>query len=156
MLAVAGHKVVIPPGGGQKVIHLEGRGRSTKCHPICHHHGDPSTPHLLLPTCSSTTACQQRVRFLMILLGSPRMDKDLQSWLLVLPSVERKKVAEEEGQPLSKWEGGRDKAFVIPLPYLSHLCGATQTRRWTRWVRGEGRVRRDGSLCVSRGPGKHS
>jgi hypothetical protein len=43
----------------------------------------------------------------MILLGSPRMDKDLQSWLLVLPSVERKKVAEEEGQPLSKWEGGR-------------------------------------------------
>lgn len=41
-----------------------------------------------LPTCSSTTARQQRVRFLTTLLGSPRVARELQSWLRFLPSVE--------------------------------------------------------------------
>lgn len=55
-------------------------------------HGVPApTPHLvLLLTCSSTTDRQQRVRFFIMLLGRPRVAKELQSWLLFLPSVERK------------------------------------------------------------------
>ena len=56
------------------------------------------------PTCSSTTARQQRVRFLRMLLGSPRVARELQSWLLFLPSVDTGEGAEEgRGQPLSSW-----------------------------------------------------
>lgn len=78
-----------------------------------------SPPGPLLPTCFSTTACQQRVRFLMMLLGRPRVAKELQSWLLFLPSVEIKKVAEaRSGQPLhsSRYPRGCPEAFPDMLP----------------------------------------
>lgn len=62
----------------------------------------PPSLHWPLPTCSSTTACQQRVRFFRMLLGSPGVARELQAWLLFLPSGETEGGAEaRSGQPLS-------------------------------------------------------
>lgn len=62
----------------------------------------PCLPAPVPPTCSSTADCQQRVRFLMMLLGKPWVARELQSWLLFLPSMETKAEA-KWGQPLSSW-----------------------------------------------------
>lgn len=97
----------------------------------------PNTPPLQFclpapvpPTCSSTADCQQRVRFLMMLLGSPRVARELQSWLLFLPSMETGRDRGKVGaapQFLGPHSRVSPRAFLDVLPPKMILLGGADT-----------------------------
>lgn len=64
----------------------------------------------------------------MMLLGKPRVARELQSWLLFLPSMETKAEA-KWGQPLSSWVHSRvsPRDFPDVLPPKMMLSGGADT-----------------------------
>lgn len=96
-----------------------------------------STPDSTLAalTCSSTTDRQQRVRFFMMLLGRPRVTRELQSWLLFLPSVERERGKVQ--QPLKFPRTSSEDLSQHAVTFLDGLAN----RRWIDWACGHGGVR---------------
>lgn len=83
--------------------------------------GRPASGPALRPnsppyTCSSTTAPQQRVRFLTMLLGSPRVARELQSWLRFLPSVETGERARDRGSPSAQGSPDQGEPWGLSPP----------------------------------------
>ena len=64
----------------------------------------------------------------MMLLGSPRVARELQSWLLFLPYVDTGEGAEEgQGKPLSSWV---PHSVVSPGDLSRHTAHRNDAPRW--------------------------